>query len=201
MIPILRLATAVLFILPQIALADIPTVPGGWCGTLPGCGQGPANVLFRGIVPLIVSLMVNVAAAGGIVLIIWAGFKLLFSKGEEGVFGKAKWAIIYALGGFALALGSESVVNVIARYPWGAGGGDTLFGPNGLFGLVIGLLFFVFNFIFLLVIMFAGYVMVVGGGNAEEYKRGFTMLRHAIIGAAIANLSYALVQGVLGLGI
>ena len=189
------------FLLPFIASAATP--PQVNCQGLPGCGGGmhdPTSIFTTGI-PLIITLLLTAVAAGAIIGIIWAGILMLTALGDEGKITKAKHSIGYSLAGLALAMSAESLVSYIVTEDWGQQGGGT-----GEFMTSIGLAVVdtgvaVFNGLFVIIIIYAGMRMLMARGKSDEFHKAVNIIRWAVIGAIVVNLSKVIISAFLNLPI
>ncbi len=211
-----RLLSIGSLLLPLVANAQ-PALPSGAtqppppvaCGNLPGCGLGWASLLpvAEGIA-YITDKFLQITAALAVISIVWAGYQLVFSNGEDGASEKAKNTILYGLGGLALALSANALVSFVVSTNWGQASGspsvinptffigvdDFLFGQLGIFGSIVRIALALFNVILLFVILYAGYLMVMGRGKSDQTQKGVKILKWAIIGAILVNVSRALVN-------
>lgn len=104
------------FLIPKAhaILSDVGSggagVDGMWesiCSTLPFCGLGAGGPEF--IVFKILDFIFAIIAGAAVLVIIWAGLKLIFAAGNEEAQGEAKKIILYALGGLILAILGETI--------------------------------------------------------------------------------------------
>jgi hypothetical protein len=173
------------------------TLPNVICGNLPGCGSGPTNVLFYSTLPTVVGLLIRLAAGGAVVAIVVAGTELLLKSSDEAA-TSAKKAIMYAFGGLGLAIAAAPIVGFVTTENYGqSNSGDLLFGNGGVLTSAVRIIMVLFDAGFVMVIIIAGIRMAMSSGNADEFKRGGTMIKWAIVGAVIVNLARALVQAFL----
>ncbi|MFA6522829.1 MAG: hypothetical protein WCS85_00455 [Candidatus Peribacteraceae bacterium] len=178
----------------QAAVAPWPLCPKG----LPGCGKGTANMLGQAILP-IANLILGIAAAASVIGIVYSGLQMLLSGGDEGKAMKGRDGIVYALGGLALAMSSQSLVSFVVTQNFGQSGGDVLF--SGLFPGIVQMGVAVFNGLLVLVLVYAGVKMVMAQGKSDEYRKGMTIIKWAVIGAIVTNLGRSLVLAFLNLNI
>lgn len=188
------------FILPFVSAQQLPSI---YCGGLPGCSGStaqPANILFTNALPEAIRILANVAAAGSIIFILWAGAQMMLAFGDEGKTTQARSAVIYALGGLILAITSQSIVAFTATEYFGqeSAGGDFLFDTVLPQFVRVGLT--LVNVLFVIVIMIAGIRMAAARGSSEEYKKALGAIKWAIIGAIVMNVSRALVEAIITIG-
>jgi len=119
--------------------------------------------------------------------------------GDESRFTTGKNSIIYALVGFAIALVSQSVVAFVefqatgVIYVSAATGNPAL----ALIHVAINSMLYLFNAVFAVIIIFAGFRLVLGRGKSEELESAKKMLIYAGMGAIIINVAKALVFAIL----
>ena len=183
---------------PGYLLAQAPPVI--ICDGLPGCGEAAIeNVLFEHTVPTAIGLLINLAAGGSVIFIVVAGAQMLLSAGDEGMLTKARYGVLFALLGLALALASQSLVEFVATEEYGQSNeGNFLFG--GFLPSVVRIALLLLNATFMLVIMAGGIRMALSSGKQEEFTKGLSMIKWAIVGAVIINVARAGTQALLLLG-
>lgn len=193
MIAILAL---IALVFPELMYAALPPYPVDCLGvqTLPGCGPA-SNILVTSTIPSLIRLFMRVLGAGGVILIVWGGFQMIMSLGDESKITKGKWGIIYALGGLTLAILSEVIVTFVVTETYVGGPASDLV-VSGIFPSALRILLSVLNAVFGLVIVFAGIRMVMSRGKTEEFSKGKAIIQWAILGAIIANISKALIWGI-----
>lgn len=175
--------------------------PPVFCSGIPGCGGGPANILFAFTIPESIRMLANIAAGGAIIAIMAAGAQMMLAFGDEGKTTNARWAILYALGGLALAVASQTIVAFVASENYGQlnSGGDLI--VYGILPQVVRIILILVNVTFTIVIMIAGIMMVTAMGSQDQYKKGVTMIKWAIIGAIVMNVARALVEALVNVGL
>lgn len=187
---------------PAGALA-VDMYPPLLCNGLFGCGRPPENVLLGFTLPTAAGILIQLAAGGAIIAVVVAGVQMGVSYGEEGAITNARKAILFALGGLALALSAQPIVAFVTTENYGqlSGGSDLLFGPGGAFASAIRIIMTLFNVGFVLLVIIAGLRMINSRGNMDEFKKGGEMIKWAVIGGVIVNLSRAVVQALLALNL
>jgi len=180
-----------LMILPVMAAAQVTdpcTFLGSWCGA--------ANVPQNAI-PVIANLFIGVAAGTSVMFVIVGGFLMLISLGEEGNVQKGKMAIVYALIGLAITLLAQAIVAFI-----GERFGTLYLSTDPILDFMtfaVGAMVIIFNSVFVLMMVLAGFRMVFARGNADEFCKSRNMLIWAAIGAMFVNIANALVSTVLNI--
>ena len=192
------------FILTIIHDAFIPPIvlAGGFttiCQYV-GAGCGPATpsaiVSSQG---KIAAFLVAVIAALSVLFVVWGGALMIVSGGDESKINQGRMSIIYALLGFAIALGAQVLVGfVVSTAGEGASAKDPIL---GLIGVAVDAMLDLFNVVFFAMVVYAGFRLVWGRGKSEESDKVQTMLIWAIIGGIVINVASGLVKSVLNLGI
>lgn len=175
--------------LADIALAaDPPPVP---CpGSLPSCG-GAGNVLATNVAPAIARMVVQFAVGISIIGVLYAGLQMIMNNGGDT--SKARMAVLYSLGGLALALMSQNIYSFIATQNFGDANNAVL----NILQAIASLIILVANPMFILAMVVAGTRMVIDRGKEEEFNKAKTTILWAAAGAIVINIAYALTKGVL----
>jgi hypothetical protein len=189
-------ALAGLLLGAQRAFAE--EIPAVICNGLIGCGAGPRNLVLEGVVPAAGLILIQLAGGLAVIFIVLAGVKMVVSGAEDDG-GAAKKAIIYGLGGLGLAISAAPIVSFVTSENYADAGGDMLL--IGVMAAVIRIILTVFNVIFVVVIIYAGTRMAMSMGSGDEFKKGTSMVKWAVIGAITVNLARAIVQALLNIGI
>jgi FtsH-binding integral membrane protein len=166
------------------------------CTGIFGCGQGYNDVLFENALPLLATVLVQIAGGGAVIAIVIAGSKMLFTDGDDGKASAARQGILYALGGLALAITASSIVSFVST--------ENIWNDasiTGLFGSVIGIILALFNTAFGLVVIYAGIKMIIANGKSDEFNKSGRIIVWAVIGAIIVNLAKVIVQAFLSIGL
>ncbi len=193
----LRASLAILCVaLPTIALA-VGQYPPLVCNGLFGCGAPPSNVLLESTLPAAAVLLMQLAAGGAVLAVVIAGTQMAVSYGDEGKITNARKAILFALGGFGLALSSASIVAFVTTEDYGFFGGNVV----TVMASVVRIILTLFNVGFAIVIILAGLRMITAQGNADEFKKGGVMIKWAIIGGVVVNVAKAGIQAFLALNL
>ena len=172
---------------PALAHAQIFVV----CTGLAGCGG--TGELFTHTVTAVLAILVTIAAGISLVYVVWGGIQMMILWGDDGKGAEAKNTIKNALIGLAITMSSGAAVGFVSTEFYG---GPSSVPMVALMEGAIRIFVNLSNLLFLIAVMYAGYLMVMG---KEDYSKGISMVRWAIIGAVIVNLSRAIVDGFLGL--
>lgn len=172
---------------PVLAHAQIFVV----CTGLAGCGG--TGELFTHTVTAVLGILVTIAAGVSLVFVVWGGFQMMILWGDDGKAAEAKNTIKHALMGLAVTLCSGSAVGFVATEFYG---GPSNVPMVALMEGAIRILVNLSNLAFLIAVIYAGYLMVMG---KDDYGKGISMIRWAITGAVIVNLSRAIVDAFLGI--
>ncbi len=178
------------------AFAQADAYPPIICNGIFGCGQGYNDVLFNNTLPLIGTLLIQIAGGGAVIAIVIAGTKMLLSQGDEGKVSSAKQGIMYALGGLALAMTAASLVSFVTTENYWTD-------PTvpGILTSIIRIILTLFNLGFALVVIFAGIRMVISQGASDEFSKAGKAIQWAIIGAITVNLAKVIIQAFLNIGL
>lgn len=173
----------ILTTLPDTVLAVAPP-------TVPGMSGGPTNVLADQVIPAIVDMLLRIATGVSLIFLVIAGFNMMLSWGDEGKTTEARWGVIYALGGLAVAIMARMIVGVIVT----EGSLVAVTDEVSLMRAVVTMLVTIFNGIFIIIIVFGGFRAVFARGKPEEFNRARFMIAWAIGGAIVVNTANAAVH-------
>lgn len=185
----------IVFHTQELLAQAIAPPPAAVCAGLVGCGQAAANVIKTGL-PTALIWMLNIAAAICLLMIMWSGFSMVISLGDEGKISKGRWNVLYALIGLILVLSAQVLVATVGTLNF-----SIIDNPLQL----VGFLFATFtssirillNVAFVIMAVIAGMRMVYARGKSEDYDKGKQMIFGAILGALIVNLATALIRALL----
>lgn len=167
------------------AIATLPI----HCTGLVGCGAGPSNTLVNGI-PHVAVIILQVAAGGCVLAIVWAGFQMVISLGDGGKIGQAKNAILYAMLGLGITVLSQFLISsVISEYV--PTDDPTVIHLTILKG-IIRYLRNVLNAALAVVIVIGAIRMVMAQGKQDEFTKGRQAILWAVIGALVVNFAVAI---------
>lgn len=161
-----------------------------------GCGGAAANVLSANA-PEFLLWMLHIAAAICLAVIVWSGFGMFLSLGDEGHISKNRMNVLWALIGLVLVLSAQVIVGAVGTTNFGQTTGEPLLLLAGVFRVFIASIRMILNITFVIVAVIAGIRMVYAQGKQDEFTKGKTMLIGAISGALIVNLATALIRAVL----
>ncbi len=165
-----------------------------WCAGLPGCGDGPSNVIATNTLPGIILILATLSAGATVVFVVYAGIQLVMMYGDEGKASTAKNTVLYALGGLALSIMASSIVSFVATENYIAGSGNIII---AFMQSVVRIMLTVFNTLFLAAIVLAGLRFVLAGGKTDEFNKAVGIIKWAIFGAIIVNVGRALVEALM----
>ncbi|MBU0767014.1 hypothetical protein KKF55_04520 [Patescibacteria group bacterium] len=184
-------------LVPSIAFAAGPTDVALACRYV-GIGCTNTNALAMAV-PLIGNTLVAVAAGLSVLFVVVGGALMLISAGDEGQVQKGKMSIVYALVGLGIALVSQSFTKFIAMQFGGLmGTSDPVF---VFMGLAVGAMVTIFNAVFVLMMVGAGFRMAFARGSSDEFTKARGMLIWAVAGAIVVNVAYSLVSAVMSLSL
>lgn len=182
-------AAIALGILPMIAHAQqrIFVI----CTGLAGCGG--EGELFTHAITAVLSILVTIAAGASLLFVVWGGFQFMLLFGDEGKKDEAKNTIKHALIGLAVTLFAGAAVGFVSTQFYGGPANDPIV---AVMEAAVRILITVCNVFFLIALIYAGYLMVMG---KEDFAKGEAMIKWAIIGAIIVNVSRSIVDAFLGI--
>lgn len=171
-------------------------------GPVPDLGTGTD---IRSVVLNILLAILLFMGLAAVVVIVIAGIYLVTSLGEETAKDKAKKIITYAIAGLiVIALASAIVLFII-----NATGGSSIFGPVPDLGatggtdirstvrsILLGILSFM-ALIAVVMIVIAGIILVVSGGDETQKDRAKRIIFYTIIGLIVILLARAIVGFVI----
>ena len=159
-----------------------------FCGGLIGCGaQGEA---LTGALTAILYLAVTLAACLSTAFFIYGGLQMVMPW-SEGSAEAGKKTIKNSLIGLAITMLSGMMVDLAIS--------ANVSGPNSnplvaVMQWAIGAMLTIFNSLFFIAVVYAGIQMVMDQGKGEGYNKGIEILKWAITGAIIVNLSRAILD-------
>ncbi len=168
------------------------------CVGITGCSPSANQLVFA--LPAFATLIVAFAAAIATLFVVVGGFMMLISSGNEGNADKGKKYIVYALVGFGLTLISQALVQFIFNNAIVIDVNDLNNAPFYFIAQIVRMMLMLFNVVFVVVCIIAGFRMVIGGGQSSQFDTAKKSVRWAIVGAIAVNLSYAIINAMLSLG-
>ncbi|MFA6079872.1 MAG: hypothetical protein WC753_00095 [Candidatus Gracilibacteria bacterium] len=162
-----------------------------------------------GIVYPILNFLRYIAAIMFFIVLIFAFYKIIIAGGDEEGFQNGKKTFIAAAMGFIIMVLAEPIVRMV--YGGYDCHGKKFFGiptecvnrqfnPDGFFNLVIKIIIFLNGFIALvtvIMIMYAGFLVLTGGGDEEKSEKAKKTILYAIIGVLIILFSYVIYRAFL----
>ncbi len=192
-----KASLAALLLAVPAAVGAVDLYPQILCTGLFGCNTNTwqaENILVQSTLPTVGMVLIQLAAGGTVLAIVIAGVQMVTSYGDDGKITSARKAILYALGGLALAFAATPIVSFVSTEDFSTGFQG---GIAGVMATIIRIIMVLFNVAFALVVILAGLRMITSQGNADEYKKGFNVIKWAIIGGLVVNLARATVQALL----
>jgi hypothetical protein len=170
------------------------------CKYIPGgCDKGAVpDMLTRGIS----SFAQGFVAFGGaatVFAVVIGGAQIILNFGDESKVDKGRHSIQWALGGFALVLASQTLVNFIYQSFLPYAGSETA--TISILAGIVEIILSVFNVTFVLMILFAGVRMVLARGKTDEFDKAKTMIVWAAIGALVINVAHAATRAIFLTGL
>ena len=190
---IVSLASSAWSLLVEVAYAQAqPPLPGCAGLNLYGCGDA-SNVLANLVIQNIAIFFLRLVVGLSVLFVVWAGLNMTLTFGDTGKSSKARWSIIYALGGLGLALMSQMIIGFVTTENYGQGvTNDFIIG--GLFRSAVRIILTFLNVILALVVTISGIRMIIAQGKTDEFNSARTTIIHAVMGAILINASVTLVR-------
>lgn len=92
----------------------------------------------------------------------------------------------------AIQTGLETTANVA-----GLRTDDTVTDPAVIIGSIVGVALSLVGVVFLVLMVYGGYIWMTAGGDAEKIKKAQTLIRNALIGLVIVTAGYIITSFVL----
>lgn len=179
-------------------LLQIPSaVAAAPCGFMPG-GCTIVNT-GANLVPPVAQLLVYTAASVCILFIVYGGAQMILSFGDDGKVTQGRMSVIYAMVGFGLSLGAQTIISFFA-----ARSSNASTRANPIVSLIeeaVDVMIELFNVAFIIMVIVAGYRLVFGRGEGDQLEAAKRMLIWGIIGALLVNLGRVLTNIILSLGL
>ena len=158
-------------------------LPDGWCN--------PENTLGD-IAPVIAPILVGFAAGAAMLFTVIGGAQMLLSFGDDSKASKGKMSIIYALGGFVIAMAAQSIMAFVRQYAEPLA--DSADNPVVVgMGAAVRAMISLFNVTFFSVIIYAAFRLLLAHGKSDEFQKAMNIILWAVVGAIVVNVSYGLV--------
>ncbi|OGJ54923.1 hypothetical protein A3D11_02900 [Candidatus Peribacteria bacterium RIFCSPHIGHO2_02_FULL_49_16] len=152
---------------------------------------------YRQVIQGVGTIMLRVAAGLAVIFIIWAGYLMVLSMGDESRLSQARLSIVYVLAGLLLAFASQTFVAGIATLP--PLEGDKIKIDVSLMARAADILLTIFNVFFIFFIIVGGIRMLLARGKPDEFNKARHMIAWVIGGAIILNVARVLVRAVVGI--
>lgn len=176
--------------------ALIPSVEAsaGTACSLIGGNCGATNAASLVLAPL-ANLLIGIVAGGAVLAVVAGGALMLFSFGDESRYSQGRGAVMFAVLGFVLARLSQAIVLFVGnQYGSLDGSADPI---QDFLAISVGSIRTLFNAVFILIIIVAGYRMIIGRGNSDDFTKAKQMLNWGVIGAVIVNLAGSIINATL----
>jgi hypothetical protein len=143
------------------------------------------------------------------VMIIYAGARMIFSGGDQGTVTKAKETMKYAVGGFLVTTFAFVIVTAIRTFigarndvdPNNTGGFENPLFTVGSFQVLMSLMIRGFlriaGLMALLYLVVGGFRYLTAGGNDEQLKSARQMITWAVIGLITIIVSYTIYSTII----
>jgi hypothetical protein len=204
---LLRLGALVMLTMASPAFASQLTVI---CNGLAGC-DGPGvidmgataaangNMLSNRVIPVVAGAMLNIAAGLSLVFIVISGYRMVISAGDDSKFNAGRSGIIFSLVGLSIAVTASAIVSFVISENYGQAVGPAffLYGTGGIMGATVAIILTVMNVSLILMIIYGGMQMILGGGKTDGFQNGWKTIKFAIIGAIVVNIARWLVEATL----
>ncbi len=154
---------------------------------------GAGQVDITGVIFSIIDTILSYAQLAALLVIVVAGFYLILSFGNEEAKESAKRMIIYAIVGLLILFFAQVIVNFFA-------GGGIAFDISGDVLAIINTILSYAQLAALLVIVVAGFYLILSFGNEEAKERAKRMIIYAIVGLLILFFAQAIVNFFAGGG-
>lgn len=174
----------------------IPSV-SAQCVGLAACARD--FVVLRFITDVLPPVFLSIAGGVTVLFVVWGGAQMIVNFGDESAITKGRQNVIQGIIGFAVVLVSQAVITFVANRSAGIEFSENPF--LDLMQLGVNVILAVFNIVFVAVMVFAGFRMVIGRGEQDEFGKAKTTLTGAILGAVLVNTAYAFVKAVISIGL
>ncbi|MFH0770457.1 MAG: hypothetical protein V1926_03715 [Candidatus Peregrinibacteria bacterium] len=199
----------ILLVLPfaAFAAADPCLLIGSRCGPSLAGIYGTAGSM--GLREWAAVIMVGVASGLSIIFIVVGALQMLIAFGDDAKVQRGKTSVLYALAGMFLVMVSQNIIGYVAGMASFHGVGSTtgFSVPQMTTGelitsvmkFAVDIMWNIFNSVFILVLIVAGFRMVFARGVADEFNKAKNMFLWALVAAVVINLATTLVNIVLNL--
>jgi len=171
-----------------------------YCKGVPGVTCASVEDSHRGVLKGIGTTLLRIATGLSVILIIWSGYLMVMSMGDEGKLTQARFSIVYALLGLFLALISQAFVAGVAGTTQLTTALSASRDIDKVFlGEIAELFVTVFNVLFIVFIFISGIRMLMARGRPDEFNKARHQVAWVIGGAIVLNLARVLVKVVISL--
>lgn len=150
----------------------------------------------------LVEVLLQVVAYAATGFLIWGGFKYMKSRGDPARIQNAKDAIMNAMVGLGISLGSIAIVNFISKGIAGGGAKNGVpvvnAGAGQLNTVMSNIVFPVAGAICVVFIIIGGIQYTTSNGDPGQTKRAKDTLIYSIVGLVFVVMAFAIVQLILG---
>lgn len=175
-----------------VVLADTAYAASDPCVGLPGDWCNPEHTLGD-IAPVVAPILVGFAAGAAMLFTVVGGAQMLLSFGDDSKATKGKMSIIYALGGFIIAMAAQSIMAFVreAAEPLASSFDNPVVVAMGA---AVRAMVSLFNVTFFTVIIYAAFRLLLAHGKSDEFTKAMNIILWAVAGAIVVNVSHALVS-------
>lgn len=147
-----------------------------------------------------------VGFSGGLAVLftVWGGIIWLKALGDDGEITKGRFTIIWALVGFGVTLGAQTLAMFVGQRAQGVVDAvevDELVLNLAFLQGVTSIMLYLFNAIFIMMAIWAGFRMIIARGNADEFSKAKNMLYWGIGAGLVTNVAHAAARAIFLLGI
>lgn len=150
-------------------------------------GIGGSGLTLATVVDNIFTFLMWVVGVIGVVMIVYSGFMFIISAGRPDRAKQAIQSIIYTVSGFAIALLARSIVNLVMPVA------TTNTNVAGVVASGISLFMWVIGVVAIVMLIVAGLLYVLSGGDPGRTKTAKDAILYAIVGLAVALLGGAII--------
>ena len=150
----------------------------------------------------LVEVLLQVVAYAPTGFLIWGGFKYMKSRGDPARIQNAKDAILNAMVGLGISLGSVAIVNFISKRIAGTGNVANVpivnAGAGQLNSVMSNIVFPIAGAVCVVFIIIGGIQYTTSNGDPGQTKRAKDTLIYSVVGLVFVVMAFAIVQLILG---